>query len=563
MIYNKLKSNNKVRHNINRHKNLQIKATKIKSSITFLIRCRNSGIIPKFIKNSMKHIQKMFKTNYNNHHIITTLRSLMETFQGKLLNLIIKQKHEELKNNENALTIIDNMLNKNLPQEERIKLKFNEKIIVTGSQKKQDEIHKHKFNNLQKTLIEELNIQHNDHWFVNKTTTTFPEDVKWLLSLGDKHCLPTTRREFPLFKFIADAEDIIQCNNDKEQQEMGRTKLTTMIESHTNKMRENPRDKFIISTVERTRNFIRQNKDILILNADKGNVTVAMSKTDYEERMRTILSDIMTYQRINKDPTASLQRKNNEFVEELFKNNLITMIEKKRLKTEVATAPRIYGLPKIHKDGYPLRPICSSINSPSIKLCKYIVSILKNLTKNSTYNIKDSVQFRDKVKNMTINENEKMVSFDVVSLFPSIPVDLGLKIIEERWSDIQQYTQIPKQLFLNIVKFCIKENRYFKYEEKIFKQKAGLPMGSPASPIIEDLVMESLLESSLGSLSTKPKILTKYVDDLFAIIREDAIEETLTTLNGFNRNIKFTLEEESDGKIPYLDTLGETHQLLL
>ncbi|XP_058982824.1 uncharacterized protein LOC131804256 isoform X2 [Musca domestica] len=336
---------------------------------------------------------------------------------------------------------------------------------------------------------------------------------------------------------------------------MGRTKLTNMLETHMNRSRESNRDKYMIGTVERTRKFLNQNKDIIILNADKGNVTVAMNKNDYKERMSNLLSDMMTYQRINKDPTSNLQKKNNDIVEELFKNNIISTIEKKRLKTEIAIAPRIYGLPKIHKDGYPLRPICSSINSPSIKLCKYIVNILNNLTTKSVYNVRDSVQFRDKIKNLTVNNNEKMVSFDVVSLFPSIPVELGLNIIEERWEEIEQYTNITKDMFLNIVKFCIKDNRYFKFDDKIYKQKAGLPMGSPASPIIADLVMESLLNESLQRLQSKPKILTKYVDDLFLIIREDAIQETLTVLNSFNKNIKFTLEEECDGKIPYLDTL--------
>ncbi|XP_061391400.1 putative leucine-rich repeat-containing protein DDB_G0290503, partial [Musca vetustissima] len=479
----------------------------------------------------------------------------MQAFEGTLLNLIIKQKHEELKINENILINIENKLNEHLSEEEKEQIKFNENIIITGTQKQQDETHKEKFKKLQNKLNKELNIKCNNNWFVNKTNKTFPDDVTWLLSLGDKHCLPTSRTEFPLFKYIADAEDIIQTTTDKEQQEMSRTKLTTMLETHTNRMRENNRDKYMMRTVERTQKFLKQNKDILILNADKGNVTVAMNKTDYQERMSNILSDMMTYQRINKDPTSNLQKENNKIIEELFNNKCISLIEKKRLKTDVATAPRIYGLPKIHKEGFPLRPICSSINSPSIKLCKYIVNILKNLTKNSIYNVKDSVQFRNKIKNLTINDNERMISFDVVSLFPSIPVELGLKIIDERWDEIKQYTNMEKNMFLKIVQFCIKDNRYFKYEDKIYKQKSGLPMGSPASPILADLVMESLLNTTIDSLPIKPKILTKYVDDLFLIIREDAIQQTLTTLNGFNRKIQFTVEEENNGKISYLDTM--------
>lgn len=79
-------------------------------------------------------------------------------------------------------------------------------------------------------------------------------------------------------------------------------------------------------------------------------------------------------------------------------------------------------------------------------------------------------------------------------------------------------------------------------------------MGSPASPILADLVMEKLLDVCMEKFTTKPQILTKYVDDLFAIVRDDAIMESLTILNSFNDSIKFTLEEENNYTLPYLDT---------
>lgn len=57
MIYNNIKrKNNFTKRDINRHKNLRVKIEKIHSSITFLIRCRNYGIIPDFIENSMKNV---------------------------------------------------------------------------------------------------------------------------------------------------------------------------------------------------------------------------------------------------------------------------------------------------------------------------------------------------------------------------------------------------------------------------------------------------------------------------------------------------------------------------
>ncbi|XP_061388861.1 uncharacterized protein LOC133323976 [Musca vetustissima] len=328
-----------------------------------------------------------------------------------------------------------------------------------------------------------------------------------------------------------------------------------MIDTHLNKKRESERDKVINRTVDQTRTILKHNNDILILNADKGNVTVAITKEDYQARMNNIISDMMSYQRINKDPTTSLIKKNNELVEELYKNNIICAIERRKLKSDVATAPRLYGLPKIHKENYPLRPICSSINSPSIQLCKYMVKILKNLTINSKYNVRDSIDFKKKITNLTVGENDKMVSFDVISLFPSIPVNLGIKIIEEKWDEIREYTNMTKALFSSILTFCIKDNRYFTYNDKVYKQKKGLPMGSPASPIVADIVMEKLLDTCMEQLTTKPTLVTKYVDDLFVILGEDAITDTLTILNSYNNNIKFTMEKENNGCLPYLDTL--------
>lgn len=157
---------------------------------------------------------------------------------------------------------------------------------------------------------------------------------------------------------------------------------------------------------------------------------------------------------------------------------------------------------------------------------------------------------------MTIEDDEMLVSFDVISLFTNVPVNLALKIIKEKWSIIEKYTQIPETLFMNMLTLCIKDTRYFKYDDKVFEQLKGLPMGCPASPVIADIVMEELLKESIAKMTKmakKPKILTKYVDDMFAIIKKEVKDEMLAILNSFNRQLQFTMEEETNNELPYLD----------
>ncbi|XP_036317636.1 uncharacterized protein LOC118732613 [Rhagoletis pomonella] len=308
------------------------------------------------------------------------------------------------------------------------------------------------------------------------------------------------------------------------------------------------RDKFISDTLGSTKKFLNNNKQLLVLNADKGNVTVVMEKSEYDAKMQVLVNDIATYRVLKRDPTNKLQDKNNDIVERMYNNKIIDLNEKNSLMCKTANPPRVYGLPKIHKDGTPLRPICSSVNSPSYNLCKYLTNILKNLTKSSKYNVKDAMEFKNKIKGSYVYDDEILVSFDVVSLFPSIPVDLAIELIASRWDEIKNLTFLTKELFLTILKFCVKENRYFKYNDKIYEQRSGMPMGSPASPIIADIVMEELLAKFERDSTNKPRLLTKYVDDLFAIIKTQDMDIMLHTLNNYNKSIKFTIEKDNNGQ---------------
>lgn len=557
MVYQQIKNNYKgIDKHLNRYRKEMEKQMNIKSSIVFLIRCRKSGITPNFIKNATKNINNIFKDNESlSESLNKTLTSYINKFHSKILNLLIKHKHNIKKHNTREMIRIKSTIDGTLSTEDANMLYTCEKTL---ERKKRLEIrtrHKRKFNVLQQKLRKELDIKENSGWFVNKTRFDIPENVEWLLSHGKKFSVPQKKEEFPLLKYIADGEECVKTLDDKEDQEIARNKLTYMVENFMNKQQLNSRDKYTIRTMGETKKFLKENSEIIIVEADKGNVTVAMERKDYEERMNTIVYDMMTYRRLTKDPTNTLQKKNNDLVDELFTHNIISEVEKKKMKTDIAIAPRIYGLPKIHKPDFPLRPICSSINSPSYQLSRYLTSILSRLTENSKYNIKNSVQFKDKIQNTVIDDDEMMVSFDVVSLFPSIPVDLALNIIEKKWTKLSNYTKMTKPLFLKILKFCIQENRYFKYKENIYQQKRGLPMGSSASPVVADIVMEELLDNAINNCDIRPKILTKYVDDLFGIIKTSAIGNVLTNLNSFNQYIKFTIEEEAHQKLPYLDTI--------
>jgi len=69
--------------------------------------------------------------------------------------------------------------------------------------------------------------------------------------------------------------------------------------------------------------------------------------------MTNLLNDDSTYKK-NKDPLKKLSRNVNSLVRNWHNSNLIEETTYKQLVCNNGNLPRCYGLPKIHKAGYPL-----------------------------------------------------------------------------------------------------------------------------------------------------------------------------------------------------------------
>ena len=87
-------------------------------------------------------------------------------------------------------------------------------------------------------------------------------------------------------------------------------------------------------------------------------------------------------------------------------------------------------------------------------------------------------------------------------------------------------------------------------------------MGSPLSPIIADMVLNTLIGSVLQQLPFQVPYIRKYVDDLFLALPHDQIQTTLTAFNKYHGHLQFTVEEERQARLPFLDmtVIGEENQ---
>ena len=121
-----------------------------------------------------------------------------------------------------------------------------------------------------------------------------------------------------------------------------------------------------------------------------------------------------------KDPTEDYKKQVFSYLRMLEEDNVINRVFYHRLSPG-ESRPCIYGLPKIHKEGIPLRPIVSGTHSVTYNLSKYLATILSPLVGNTQHHVKNSQDFANKVKNLQLEPDETMVSYDVTSLFTCIP----------------------------------------------------------------------------------------------------------------------------------------------
>ena len=302
--------------------------------------------------------------------------------------------------------------------------------------------------------------------------------------------------------------------------------------------------------------ILKKMDDIIITKADKGGATVILNIIDYIGEAERQLSDVNFYEKLDEEPTLFYNKIVNDSIDNLQKENELTIKVAQSLKNEKPNTPKFHMLPKIHKVNNPGRPVVNSIDSHTSKISKYVDFYLQPLTHTLPSYIKDTSHFLRKLKTTKqSNPNDILVTLDVKSLYTNIPNEEGIEAVQAAIAG-SPYTNASSKVITTFL-WLILTLSNFIFNSINYLQKQGVTMGSICSPSYANLFM-GYFESKYiyPMIRGKCKFYTRYIDDIFLIWKgtEEELKEMFRRLNNLHPTIKFE-PNYSFREINFLDTI--------
>lgn len=529
--------------NIKKYRKLKMQQTRLIEDVNFLKRCRMNGVYPNFIKvrvsvsntRSEKAATRARKVWLQNElrfkysrldEVSRDLYFLFGDIMNDVKNVSLDLWHQEVLE-------IDRICSR---------LMYEKKYVLNK-----------KFRNLKPPFLvnsPQNQIAEKPNFVVNLSDKTFTETEMEFLNNGLKHKI--VQKFPPIDDIVVNIESALDMAhlNETDKNEIRYQCKAVFDEANLRA----PHPKFKRDDMKILKSI--KEKDVFVMKPDKGKGVVIMNKDDYDGRMlKTIEEGPYIEMKIDgrwKDgsPLHKMENEVLSLLRDLMRNHGMKRSTYNSLVVSNPKMPVMYGLPKTHKSGDKMRPIVSNIKTPTSKISKYVVRKFNDLNYSKGLTVKNSIDLVEKIKDIELKDDEVLVSFDVVGLFPNVPLDVAFEAIEKFLNE-SNIDPNERETLLKLTKLCMTQN-IFRFRDKFYRQQSGVSIGNSASGMVSDFFM-AFFEMKIHNEPWFPEWWFRYVDDILAIVKRNMLRETLDRLNSFYPSIQFTMEVEENGSIPFLD----------
>ncbi|XP_075170176.1 uncharacterized protein LOC142242497 isoform X2 [Haematobia irritans] len=339
----------------------------------------------------------------------------------------------------------------------------------------------------------------------------------------------------------------------------------------------NPLEKKLQLMAHKTLIFLRNHKDILLLQSDKAKSLVLIPKTVYHSKMNTWVSRQVSlgyYASIPLVRASQLKKlwykRYQILLNQLGDNWRQTVCVPKEkengktvippypykyqqllrvLDTQPLSLPYMYGTVKTHKPDQPCRPIVSTRGWYTYPVAKIVTHILGRVMKTflcpqNVCNI-DTVALS--IREILICPNYKFVKIDVENMYPNMNRTDILYSLEHFLSlpCVVQCCPVEPKLLLACIRFCLNEYILFTYGGQIYHQVQGLPQGACDSGLLATIYLDHRFQIHYYNIFIANGIVHwhKYIDDILLYIPTQQLDSLLEALQEAT-SLTFTVDQE-------------------
>lgn len=282
------------------------------------------------------------------------------------------------------------------------------------------------------------------------------------------------------------------------------------------------------SKLSECRDFMTQNK--LISSPTDKNLGVAVAtKEQTHNIMLEEVNNASTYRIVTLDEANRAMKAYYKRVCELVIDDeksetpFITQQQRKYIHSitpETSKYPIIYILWKVHKTPVKTRPIVPTIGFITSRISCLLDDWLKPIVDRIPTIIKSTNHLIHYLKTHKFPKHVSLASRDVTALYPSIPLQKGLDMVSEI---IVEYNSkynlgLKTDLIIELLRLVL-NNNYFTYNDVMYLQTDGAPMGSAVSVIFAVIYMYALERNIVTEYKDKGLLLYygRFIDDIIAI----------------------------------------------
>jgi len=137
----------------------------------------------------------------------------------------------------------------------------------------------------------------------------------------------------------------------------------------------------------------------------------------------------------------------------------------------------------VHKLGFPIRSIINWQGAPTYKLTKHLNKLIQlHIPLPNAFNVKSSTHLIDDLLGSPCKQGIKLVSFNIENMYPSIPTNELVQILEDMSLENQPDGKTANELIKIIC--TVLEQNYFTFHNQNCFQNTSLAMGAPSSAVL-------------------------------------------------------------------------------